>query len=298
MTDDLLAAYLRARRGQLRPGDVGLPAGDGRRRVTGLRREEVALLAGISADYYLRLEQGRGGTPSPPVVRALARALRLDDAATDHLIGLAAPRTSRPSAPPAAETVPPSVENLLRLMPWPAFVTGRNFDVLAANDAARAVSPELVRGRNRLRSVFLVESERALYRDWEATAERFVAVVRETVGRGAARPDFLALVAEVSHRSPRFRELWDRHDVVARDTEVAVLQHPVAGLLHLHLERLDLAGIPGQSLVVLHPEAGSADAARLAALVGAGGRGDLDRPTGGDAGSGSVGPRSLDDVRS
>jgi transcriptional regulator with XRE-family HTH domain len=264
VAEDLLAEYLRARRGQLRPADVGLRGG-GQRRVPGLRREEVALLAGISADYYLRLEQGRGGQPSEQVLRALARALQLDGAATDYLLGLTAPRAA---AGDIEEPVPASVLNLLGVLALPAFVTGRTFDVLAANDAARAISPELTPGRNRLRSVFLVDAERALYRDWEGTAQRFVAVVRDVVGRGAADPAFLALVDELSTRSPEFRDLWARHDVVARDPDMATLRHPVAGDLRLHLERLDITGVPGQSLIVYHPEQGSADAERLAALLG------------------------------
>jgi hypothetical protein len=149
----------------------------------------------------------------------------------------------------------------------PAFVTGRNFDVLASNAAARAISPELTPGRNRLRSLFLDDDERALYRDWDATTQRFVAVVRDAVGRGATDPDFMTLVEELSARSPRFRELCARHDVVARDTEVATFHHPVAGDLQLHLERLGITGVAGQSLVVYHPEAESPDAARLSALL-------------------------------
>jgi len=145
----------------------------------------------------------------------------------------------------------------------PAFVTGRHFDVLASNAAAQLISPELAPGHNRLRSVFLVQAERELYRDWEATARRFVAVVRETVGRGATDPSFSSLAEELSLRSARFRQLWNRHDVVARDTEHAILRHPLAGELRLHLERLGIAGTAGQSLVVYHPEQGSEDARRL-----------------------------------
>ena len=265
MPDDLLGAYLRARRGRLRPADVGLPE-RGQRRVPGLRREEVAQLAGISADYYLRLEQGRGGQPSEQVLRSLAQALRLDDAATNYLLGLIAPQPAVP-LPASDEHVPPSVLNLLDVVDLPAFVTGRNFDVLASNATARAISPELTPGRNRLRSLFLVDTERALYRDWDATTHRFVAVVRDAVGRSATDPDFMTLVEELSTHSPRFRELWGRHDVVARDTEVATFHHPVAGDLRLHLERLDITGVPGQSLVIYHPQAGSQDAVRLAALL-------------------------------
>ncbi|MPQ99368.1 helix-turn-helix domain-containing protein [Modestobacter sp. I12A-02628] len=273
MTDDLLADYLRARRGQVRPDDVGLPRVSGtdavaRRRVQGLRREEVALLAGISVDYYLRLEQGRAGTPSPQVVRSLARALRLDETAAAYLSGLAAPTpATAPTSTAHEERVPSSVENLVHLMDWPAFVTGRNFDVLVANSGAAALSPELTPGKNRLRSFFLVAAERELYRDWEDTARRFVAVVRDTLGREAARADFSALVRELSEGSDSFRRLWELHDVVARDAQSALLQHPVAGALQLNLERLTIAGLPEQSLVVYHPTIGSSDAQRLADLL-------------------------------
>jgi transcriptional regulator with XRE-family HTH domain len=270
MTDDLLAGYLRARRGQLRPADVGMPEGNARRRVTGLRREEVALLAGISADYYLRLEQGRGGIPSQEVLRSLARALRLDDAATGYLSSLGMPPAVEPPPSAAAgEQVPETVKNLVKILDLPAFVAGQYFDVLAANDGARKLSPELVPGSNRLRSFFLVEAEKDLYADWDTTAERFVAVVRETVGRGATRPDFLSLIDELSEQSAAFRELWNRHDVVSRDTEPAVLRHPVVGTLRLNLEQLNLAGVPGQYLVIYHPEVGSTDADRLTALLNA-----------------------------
>ena len=265
----MLGDYLRARRARLAPADVGL-APSGPRRVPGLRREEVALLAGISADYYLRLEQGRGGQPSEQVLRSLARVLRLDAAASDYLLGLVAPR---PAPPPPDEQPPASVLNLLRVLDLPAFVTGATFDVLASNAAARALSPELAPGRNRLRSVFLAPAERALYRDWDATAARFVALVRDAVGRGAGEAAFAALVEEVAAASPRFGRLWARQDVVARDAEVATFDHPVVGELRLHLERLDVPGT-GQGLVVYHPEAGSDDAVRLAGLSPA----EHDRP--------------------
>jgi hypothetical protein len=218
------------------------------------------------------LEQGRGGTPSLQVLRSLARALRLDETATAYLTSLAGQVSTDPATTqaPSEEQVPPSTENLVRLLTLPAFVTGRNFDVLTANAGAARISPELVAGRNRLRSFFLVKAERDLYRNWETTAQRFVAVVRETVGRGAARPDFLALVEELSQGSDSFRRFWDRHDVVARDTELALLDHPVVGPLQLNLERLNIPGTVEQSVVVYHPTIGSPDVARLERLLGRG----------------------------
>lgn len=227
----------------------------------------MALLAGISADYYLRLEQGRGGRPSDQVLRALARTLKLDVTATDHLLELASPGSAAAAPTGEPERAATSLLNLLAVLDLPGFVVGRTFDVLAANAAARALSPELVPGRNRLRSVFLVRAERELYQDWEATTRRFVAVVRETLGRSASDAGFVELIHELTARSPRFADLWTQHDVVARDAEVAAFRHPVVGLMRLHLERLHVAGIPGQSLVVYHPEAGSEDEGRLAALM-------------------------------
>ena len=263
MADGLLGDFLRTRRGRLRPVDVGLPQ-HGQRRVPGLRREEVALLAGVSVDYYLRLEQGRGGQPSEQVLRSLARALQLDDADADYLLGLIAPQRAAPS-PAATEQVPRTVRKLLDAIDLPAGVFGRSFDVLATNAAAQALDPELVPGRNRLRSLFLVESERALYGDSEATAARYVAMVRDAVRRNATDPAFVALVEELTTLSPLFRELWAQHDV-AGDTDHFTLHHPVVGDLRLHLERFDIPGGGGQSLFIGHP-ADPAAAARLGRLL-------------------------------
>lgn len=223
-------------------------------------------MAGVSVDYYLRLEQGRGGQPSEQLLRALADVLQLDQGATNYLLSFIAPQPL-PRVPDSIEQVPGRIQNLLDIIGLPAFVTGQTFDVLASNNAARAISPELVPGRNRLRSVFLDDRERALYRDWPATTERFVAIVRETLGQAAADPDVARLVDELNVRSPRFNELWLRHDIAVRDTEAAVLQHPVVGELRLHLERLNVPGVIGQSLIVYHAEAGSNDATRLDTLL-------------------------------
>jgi len=171
--DNLLGEYLRARRELVRPEDVGLPV-NGVRRVAGRRREEVAMLAGISSDYYLRLEQGRDRNPSVQVLEALARALRLDEAATDYLLRLAAPRPKKRRRP-HKETVPPSIRQLLDVIGLPAFVEGRYLDVLAANDLATALSPSMRAGQNRLMSMFLDPAEKAFYVDWEKSIGTFVA---------------------------------------------------------------------------------------------------------------------------
>jgi transcriptional regulator with XRE-family HTH domain len=163
--NSLLGDYLRARRELVTPEDVGLQA-TGIRRVTGLRREEVAMLAGISSDYYLRLEQGRDHNPSIQVLEALARVLLLDQAGIDYLLSLATPAPRRRARRPKREHVPASIAELLDTLRLPAFVEGRYFDVLAANSLARALSPNLQAGHNVLRSVFLDPAEKALYPDW------------------------------------------------------------------------------------------------------------------------------------
>src|SRR4051794_10220278 len=183
MSDEsnLLGDYLRARRELVTPEQVGIPV-LGVRRVPGLRREEVAMLGGISADYYLRLEQGRDRNPSLQVLKSLARVLQLDRTATDYLLGLAAPRPRHRQRRPKRETVPTGIQLLLRSVGLPAFVEGRYFDVLAANSLAYALIPNVQVGRNRMRSVFLDPAEQALHPDWERDTARLVAGFRESVG--------------------------------------------------------------------------------------------------------------------
>ncbi len=162
---NLLGDYLRARRDLVTPEQVGIPV-FGTRRVPGLRREEVAMLAGVSADYYLRLEQGRDRNPSAQVLESLARVLQLDEDAITYLLGLGAgrPRPARRRA--RKETVPVGVAKLLEALQLPAFVEGRYFDVLAANPLATALSPRYVAGANRLCDIFLNPVERDFYPEW------------------------------------------------------------------------------------------------------------------------------------
>ncbi|MFE3828414.1 helix-turn-helix domain-containing protein [Streptomyces sp. NPDC059092] len=270
MTDgpNPLGEYVRARRELVTPEQAGLHA-VGVRRVPGLRREEVALLAGISADYYLRLEQGRDRNPSVQVLESLARALRLDDDATAHLLRLGAGRPRRHRGRPRPETVPPGIAQLLTALPLPALVEGRHFDVLAANALATALSPRLAAGANRLRDVFLDPAEQALYPDWESAAAGMVAGFRESVGTATDDPRFLELVGELSLASPRFRRLWARHDVEACEGAPKHLAHPQAGALSLNRERLAIGGTAGQVLVIYHPDPGSDTAEKLALLASA-----------------------------
>ena len=272
---NLLGDYVRARRELVTPEQVGIPV-SGVRRVPGLRREEVAMLAGISADYYLRLEQGRDRNPSVQVLESLARVLLLDDDATAYLLRLGAGKPRRRRRRPRKETVPPGVAQLVATLPLPAYVEGRYFDVLAANALATALSPRLVAGANRLRDVFLDPAEQALHPDWESAAAGMVAGFRESVGTDTDDPRFIELVGELSIASPLFSRLWARHDVEACEGALKRIDHPQLGDLRLNRERLGVGGASGQTLVVYHPDPGTDDADKLALLASA--VSDLTRP--------------------
>ncbi|WP_426323322.1 helix-turn-helix domain-containing protein [Microbacterium sp. E-13] len=265
MTDEpnTLGEYLRARRELVSPEQVGIPV-RGVRRVPGLRREEVAMLSGISAEYYLRLEQGRDRHPSTQVLEAIARVLQLDDDA--YLLSLAAERPRRKRPRPRRETLPASTAQLIDQLPFPAFAEGRYLDVLAANALAAAVSPRLVAGGNRLRDVFLAEAEQDLFEDWERAAAALLAGFRRTVGRSIDDPRVVELVGELSLASPAFRQLWARHDIAERTGATVVLEHPTVGQLRLEREKLAVAGTDGIMLVVYHAQPGTESAERLAFL--------------------------------
>jgi len=260
-----LGEYLRARRGLVSPGDVGLVA-TGRRRTPGLRREEVATLAGISADYYLRLEQGRDRNPSTQVLEAIARVLQLDGTATRFLLGLAAPRTASPHRP-RREAVPVGVRQLLDVIGLPAYVENRTFDVLAANRLATAISPRIVPGANRLRTMLLDPDEQDLHPDWEQLVPAMVAAFRTSLGTDTDDPHTSRLVGDLSLASERFRTLWARHDVRSFSGAPVRLRHPEVGLMELRREKLLVSGTAGQILVVHHAEPGT-DSARSLALLG------------------------------
>lgn len=241
---------------------MGLPAG-ANRRVPGLRREEVALLAGISADYYLRLERGRDKHPSAQVLEALARVLLLDDMERDYLQGLAADRP-RPVRRRRTERVPPRLHQLLAQLGLPAFVEGRAFDVLASNRLAVALSPRLQPGHNRLRSLLLDPEERAFHQDWERATAEFVAALRGTIGDDVDDPRFVELVGELSLASERFRTLWARHDVRPLDGGSTTVNHPIVGELRLHRDKLPVEDV---LLVIYYPDADSDSDERLRLLA-------------------------------
>ena len=262
-----IGEYLRARRELVRPEDVELPDAGSHRRVPGLRREEVAMLAGVSADYYVRLEQGRDQHPSAQVLDALARALRLDDYATAHLHRLAAPPVRRRRRSPRPEKVPASILRLIAS--WthtPAYVYGRYMDVLAANPLATAVAPYHAPGHNLVRAAFLDPRVRDMYGDWEYVTESTVAGLRALVGPDVDDPRLNELVGELSVRSERFRQLWARHDARPKRSGTSLLDHPQVGPLELSYEKLPIPDTNCQTLVIYHAEPGSRSAQALALL--------------------------------
>lgn len=243
--DNHLGEFLTARRGRVRPSDHDLPSG-GRRRVPGLRREEVALLAGLSADYYMRLEQGRDRNPSRPVVESLARVLRLDADAAAHLGELAAPTASAPSA--ATEHVSAELRRLMH--GWtanPALILGRRFDILAANPLGAALFPTT----NLVRLVFTPEGRR-FYPDWDTVAHSTVAGLRAAAD--PADPDLQRLVTELRAISPEFDQLWSRHDVAVKTREAKRIIHPDVGPMTLTYDTFTVNATPGQQLVAYQAE--------------------------------------------
>ncbi|HTJ36335.1 MAG TPA: helix-turn-helix transcriptional regulator [Dactylosporangium sp.] len=260
-----LGEYLRARRELVDPADAGLRV-VGVRRTPGLRREEVATLAGISADYYLRLEQGRDRNPSPQVLEAIARVFGLDAEATQYLLSLSAARPRSPRRP-RREVVPAGVRQLLDVLELPAFVESRMFEVLAANRLAAALSPRIRPGTNRLRDTLLDEDERDLYPDWEQAIGGMVAAFRNSIADDVDDPRVERLVGELSLASEHFRRLWARHDVKPLAGAPTRMRHPQVGLLELRREKLAIGDSGGQLLVIYHAEPGS-DSARGLALLG------------------------------
>jgi transcriptional regulator with XRE-family HTH domain len=258
-----LGDFLRARREQVRPEDVGLVPG-ARRRVPGLRREELALLAGISFEYYLRLEQGRDKNPSPQILEALARALQLDDKATRHLHDLANPTGSR-SECSDLEVRAHALDELIDQFSMPAIVASRHQDVLAANPIARALSPEFTPGQNFLRWRLLDPAARELYVNWDEATEVAVTGLRELAGSYPDDPRMRALTAELSSVSARFRELWDRAGVGYR-LGIHHLRHPQVGDLYLYRHRLNAPYPGGQHVLMYCAEPGSDSARALDAL--------------------------------
>lgn len=261
MSENLLGDFLRARRELVRPTEVGLPDST-RRRVPGLRREEVAMLAGVSAEYYVRLERGRDRHPSAQVLDALARVLGLDGESRDYLASLAGnPLPTRPAGP---ETCSPTIRAFVERAPAPAFLLGRFMDVLAANDAARRLHGEMP--DNVLRHIFLDPTARTLYPDWDDVAAEAVGSLRGSVVLHLEDPRLRNLVGELSVKSPEFATLWARHGVRTKAAGTKRLNVPDHGVVTVGWEALEVSSAPGQVIVTYHAEVGSRSERVLADL--------------------------------
>lgn len=265
MNDDGLGAFLRAQRAKAQP-DPATIAGGGYRRVPGLRREEVAVLAGLSADYYGRLEQGRERHPSEQVLDALARALDLRPDARAHLF-----RLTHRVDPLVRDGITRIVsDDLMRLMDaWlttPAYIIDRTMDILAENDLARALHSGFTETDNLARMTFLDPAGRAFYVDWDRAAHSATAHLRLAEGHDPRDPRLLALLDELTRRSAVFRQLWSRHDVRGKTRESKQFRHPDVGILTLAYEALDVRSDPGLQLIVHHAPGGTPSTDALALL--------------------------------
>ncbi|MCO5968953.1 helix-turn-helix transcriptional regulator [Actinoallomurus soli] len=256
-----LGEFLRTRRGRVTPEDAGLTPVPTVRRVPGLRREEVAQLAGVSVDYYVRLERGRDVNVSEAVLDAIARALRLTDDERFHLYALARPVRGR-HRPQPPQRVRPSIHRILETMgDHPALVVGHRTDVLAANRMARALLTDFdalpYRERNMARFIFLDDAARSLYADWETVARSSVAALHLYAGRHPHDPRLAELVGELSVRDQDFRRWWAGHDVARRTHGSKRFHHPVVGDLTLNYDVLAATDDPDQLLGVYTAEPGS-----------------------------------------
>ncbi|GGP61599.1 helix-turn-helix transcriptional regulator [Saccharothrix coeruleofusca] len=262
-----LGEFLRSRRARISPEDVGLPGG-GRRRVPGLRREELALLAGVSVDYYMRLEQGRTPAVSDAVLDAVARVLRLDGTERLHLRNLVRPA---PRKRPAPQRLRPGMRRMLEMMgDMPVFVMGRRTDVLAWNRLAGALYSfeELPRSmHNAVCYTFLNPAARTFYRDWHRIAAETVAFLRLDAGRHPEDERLTALVEELSVKDEVFRKLWAQHSVLEKTHGVKRMRHPVVGDLDLNYETLVLADDPDITINTYAAPVGSPSEERLRLLA-------------------------------
>jgi len=271
-----LSEFLRTRRARLKPEDVGLPDFGRHRRVPGLRREELAQLAGVSVAYYTRLEQGNGRNVSAEVLDSIARALRLTDAEHAHLTHLAKPKQHKKKPAGRPQQVRRGLLQLLDALDGvPAYVSGRRTDILAWNRMAAAVFGDWgelpAQERNWARMVFLQPEYRDLFVEWEQKASDVVSFLRMDAGCYPDDPRLSALVGELSVKSEEFRRLWATHDVREKSYGVKHLRHPLVGELKLNFEAFRLADDEGQALMTYHAEPGSpsAEALRLLASWGA-----------------------------
>ncbi len=262
MSDDI-REFLVTRRGRIGPEQAGLPAYGGKRRVPGLRREEVALLAGISVEYYTRLERGNARGVSESVLDGIARALQLDEAESAHLLDLvrAANAGRSPKRPPTQQRVRPSLQRLLDSMTVPAFVQNGRLDILYANSLGRALFSEFFgdpgNAANGARTIFLNPRATDFYKQWDTVANDVVALLRAQAGRDPYDRALTDLIGELSTRSEEFRRLWARHEVRFHRSGIKHFHHPVVGDLTLTYEALEPPGDPGLTIFVYVAEPNS-----------------------------------------
>jgi len=271
---DEVREFLRTRRAKITPDRAGLPAYGGNRRVAGLRREEVALLAGMSVDYYNRLERGNLHGASDAVLQSISRALQLDEAETSHLFDLARAQNESPTKRrrPSPQKVRPGVQRILDAMTdAPAWIRNNHHDFVAANRLGFALYAPLfsdpIRPANTARFVFLNERSKSFYPNWEQTADDIVAILRSEAGSNAFDRGLTDLIGELSTRSDDFRKRWAAHNVRFHRTGIKHLHHPVVGDLELSYESMELTSEPGLSFIAYTAEPGSASADALQLLA-------------------------------
>jgi len=267
-----LREFLRSRRAKITPEQAGLP-NNGRRRVPGLRREEVAMLAGVSVDYYNRLERGAVSGASDSVLSAISRALELDDAESAHLVALS--RVTVPLQPTRRSAQPrvrASIQHLLDSMTGsPAIVQNGRLDVLAANALGRALYSGMFEATghpaNHARFIFLDPTSPAFYGSWDRAVSDTVAMLRAEAGRSPFDPELSGLIGELATRSDTFRVQWAAHNVRQHQTGTKNFNHPVVGPLTLAYDALEVAGSPGLTMMAYTAEPGSASAEALSLLA-------------------------------
>ena len=250
----------------MRPEDVGLGEGPGMRRVPGLRRSEVATLAGISTEYYIKLEQGQEAHPTEQVLVALSRALKLDATASSYLSALAH-LNERPAQPIAAS----AVERARWLIDsWPmtaAMILDRHNDILAVNALMEALIPEYSAGRNALVELLVNPLVRDFYIEWEGLSRRSIGLLRSRTGLAPDQPRAQELVDRLLRESDRFRELWRRHDIEGMTEGTHPMRHPVVGSLTLNYAHLPLGADDGHTIFVYFAEPGTEDERALSVLA-------------------------------
>ena len=269
---DDIRDFLATRRAKITPEQSGLPVYGANRRVTGLRREEVALLAGISVEYYTRLERGNVGGVSEGVLEGVAHALQLDEAERDHLFRLVrAAATRRPSRrTPGRKRVRPTIQRMLDLMPMPAYLRNGRFDILAANDLGRALYSPLYEESdtpNSARFVFLSPAAAEFFVDFDKIQDDAVAFLRAEAGRDPYDKELQDLIGELSTRNERFRQRWAAHDVRYHRTGTKRLHHPLVGDLSLDFEAFELPADDGLRLNVYTAPPDSPTAEALGVLA-------------------------------